>query len=136
MRITSPSSTLKSNELRPGLSTLLPVDLFNNKFIFRVGDPQTAQRSAAMLVEQETRELQENLSYGANSMRDGVNINNLEKSRLLVMPSEIMALPDLSYYIKLAGNWPVTLLKMKIQAPGFFYRFLYKIGLKLSITTN
>lgn len=112
------------------------LDLFNNKFIFRVGDPQTAQRSAAMLGEQETRELQENLSYGANSMRDGVNINNLEKSRSLVMPSEIMALPDLSCYVKLAGNWPVTLLKMKIQAPGFFYRFLYKIGLKLGVTTN
>ena len=112
------------------------LDLFNNKFIFRVGDPQTAQRSAAMLGEQETRELQESLSYGANSMRDGVNINNLEKSRSLVMPSEIMTLPDLSCYVKLAGNWPVTLLKMKIQAPSFFCRFLYKIGLRLGVTTN
>ncbi|MFU7500965.1 MAG: type IV secretion system DNA-binding domain-containing protein, partial [Candidatus Tisiphia sp.] len=33
--------------------------------------------------------LQENLSYGSNTMRDGVNMNNIEKKKLLVMPSEI-----------------------------------------------
>ncbi|WP_375327477.1 type IV secretion system DNA-binding domain-containing protein [Candidatus Tisiphia endosymbiont of Nemotelus uliginosus] len=71
------------------------LDLFNSKFIFRVSDQQTAHRSALMLGEQETLETQESLSYGSNTMRDGVNINNIERKRLLVMPSEIM-----TYYMQ------------------------------------
>ncbi|KJV62505.1 type IV secretory system Conjugative DNA transfer family protein [Rickettsia amblyommatis str. Ac/Pa] len=76
--------------------TALMLDLFGSKFIFRVSDQQTAQRSALMLGEQEIIETQENLSYGANSMRDGVNMSHLEKRKLLVMPSEIMNLPEIN----------------------------------------
>ncbi len=91
------------------------LDLFNSKFIFRVSDQQTAHRSALMLGEQETLETQESLSYGSNTMRDGVNINNIERKKLLVMPSEIMTLPDLACYVKLAGNFPITKLQMRLQ---------------------
>ncbi|HJD59045.1 MAG TPA: type IV secretion system DNA-binding domain-containing protein, partial [Rickettsia endosymbiont of Ceroptres masudai] len=56
------------------------LDLFSSKFIFRVSDQQTAHKSALMLGEQEIIETQENLSYGANSMRDGVNMHHLELS--------------------------------------------------------
>lgn len=45
-------------------------------------------------------ETQKNLFYGANTIRDGVNMSHLEKKTLLVMPSEIMNLPDLSCYVK------------------------------------
>ncbi|MCC8399451.1 MAG: type IV secretion system DNA-binding domain-containing protein [Rickettsia endosymbiont of Platyusa sonomae] len=96
-----------------GSSSML--DLFNSKFIFRVGDQQTAHKSALMLGEQETLEIQESLSYGSNTTRDGVNINNVERKRLLVMPSEIMSLPDLTCYVKLAGNFPITKLTMNLQ---------------------
>ncbi|XVN41953.1 MAG: type IV secretion system DNA-binding domain-containing protein [Rickettsia endosymbiont of Argas persicus] len=51
-------------------------------------------KSALMLGEQEIIETQENLSYGSNSMRDGVNMHSLEKRKLLVMPSEIMKAPS------------------------------------------
>ncbi len=91
------------------------LDLFNSKFIFRVSDQQTAHRSALMLGEQETLETQESLSYGSNTMRDGVNINNIQRKRLLVMPSEIMTLPDLTCYVKLAGNYPIIKLTMRLQ---------------------
>ncbi len=96
-----------------GSSSML--DLFGSKFIFRVSDQQTAYRSALMLGEQEILETQENLSYGANTMRDGVNMSHLEKRKLLVMPSEIMNLPDLTCYVKLAGNFPITKLQMNLQ---------------------
>ena len=96
-----------------GSSSML--DLFGSKFIFRVSDQQTAHRSALMLGEQEIIETQENLSYGSNTMRDGVNMNNLEKRKLLVMPSEIMNLPDLTCYVKLAGNVPITKLQINLQ---------------------
>lgn len=91
------------------------LDLFGSKFIFRVSDYQTAHRSALMLGEQEIIETQESPSYGANTMRDGVNINHLEKKKLLVMPSEIMNLPDLTCYVKLVGNVPITKLQMNLQ---------------------
>ncbi|KDO02306.1 type IV secretion system DNA-binding domain-containing protein [Rickettsia tamurae] len=91
------------------------LDLFGSKFIFRVSDQQTAHKSALMLGEQEIIETQENLSYGANSMRDGVNMHSLEKRKLLVMPSEIMNLEDLICYVKLAGNFPITKLPMNLQ---------------------
>lgn len=91
------------------------LDLFNSKFIFRVSDQQTAHRSALMFGEQETLETQESLSYGSNTMRDGVNINNIERKRLLILPSEIMTLPDLTCYVKLSGNFPITKLQMRLQ---------------------
>ncbi|AFC74907.1 type IV secretory system Conjugative DNA transfer family protein [Rickettsia parkeri str. Tate's Hell] len=91
------------------------LDLFGSKFIFRVSDQQTAHKSSLMLGEQEIIETQENLSYGANSMRDGVNMNHLERRKLLVMPAEIMNLPDLTCYVKLVGNFPITKLPMNLQ---------------------
>ncbi len=89
------------------------LDQFNSRFIFRVGDQETAQIAANILGEQESKQMQESLSYGANTMRDGVNINTIERKNLLVMPTEIMNLPNLSCYAKLAGNWHVTKIKLK-----------------------
>lgn len=91
------------------------LDLFNSKFIFRVGDQQTAHRSAMMLGEQEIRKTQESLSYGSNTIRDGVNINTIEQKKMQVLPAEIMSLPNLSCFVKLAGHYPISKLKMKWQ---------------------
>ena len=103
------------------------LDQFNTKFIFRVGDPKTAQIVASMLGEQETREDKESLSYGASPMRDGVNINTIERRQQLVLPTEVMTLPNLTCYAKLAGNWPVTKLVMKYHTRSVHaQRFLKK----------
>ena len=63
------------------------LDQFNSRFIFRVGDQETAQIAANILGEQESKQMQEFLSYGANTMWDSVNINTLERKNLLVMPT-------------------------------------------------
>ncbi|EER20885.1 MULTISPECIES: type IV secretion system DNA-binding domain-containing protein [spotted fever group] len=97
----------------PAANDLL--DLFNSKFIFRVGDQQTAHRSAMMLGEQEIRKTQESLSYGSNTIRDGVNINTIEQKKMQVLPAEIMSLPNLSCFVKLAGHYPISKLNMKWQ---------------------
>ena len=91
------------------------LDLFNSRYIFRVGDPETAKISASLLGEQEIKEIQESLSYGANTMRDGVNLNIAERRRPLVIPTEIMNLEDLECFVKLPGPYPITKLKMKYQ---------------------
>ena len=92
------------------------LDQFNTRFLFRVGDKDTAQMSSKLLGRQETRETQESLSYGANTMRDGVNINTIERMKDLVLPTEVMKLKNLACYVRLAGNWPITKLSMKYQS--------------------
>ena len=62
------------------------------------------------------RKLKKNiLSYGANTIRDGVSLNNLDKKQTLVLPTEISNLQDLECYIKLPGNLPITKLLMKYK---------------------
>ena len=92
-------------------------DQFNTRFMFRVGDQNTAQILSATLGQVETLEVQESLSFGANTIRDGVNLNTLEKKHNLVMPTEIIKLPNLACFVKLAGNCPITKLTFKYHNP-------------------
>jgi len=89
------------------------LDQFSTRFIFRIGDPQTANVSSNLLGEIETLETSQSVSFGANTMRDGVNLNTLDKKRNLVLPTEIMNLSNLTCFVKLAGNWPIAKLTMQ-----------------------
>ena len=91
------------------------MNLFNTSFIFRTEDPETCRYLSAKLGEQELQDVQENISYGANTMRDGVNLNAMRRQRALVLPTEISLLPNLTCYVKYPGNWPVAKLKMKFE---------------------
>mgnify|MGYP006352258349 CR=1 FL=1 len=94
-------------------ATLL--DNFNTKIFFRAINPETARWISRVLGSFEQREVTENLSYGANTMRDGVNLSDHVKSHSLISETEIMSLKDLEAYIKFPENLPVTKLKMKIE---------------------
>ncbi|MGL5784278.1 MAG: type IV secretion system DNA-binding domain-containing protein, partial [Alphaproteobacteria bacterium] len=76
------------------------VDLFNTKIFFRSTDPQTTQWISRVLGEQEATQIQENLSYGAHAIRDGVSLSQLQLQKALVLPTEIATLENLSCYIK------------------------------------
>ncbi|WP_231965908.1 type IV secretion system DNA-binding domain-containing protein [Orientia tsutsugamushi] len=67
------------------------------------------------------------------TMRDGVNMNNVERKKLLVMPSEIMNLPDLTCYVKLAGNFPIIKLTMQLQNLNTAFVCEYKLLKKLKL---
>ena len=90
---------------------------FGTRFIFRSNDEATAYLSSKLLGQQKIEETQESLSYGANTIRDGVNLNTVEKIETLVMPTEIMNLESLSCYVKLYGNWPITKINMPLNKP-------------------
>jgi type IV conjugative transfer system coupling protein TraD len=107
-----------------GLSLL---DMFNSRFFFKVGDQRTAEYVSKTLGEREILETQETLSYGANSMRDGVNINSVERVRPLVMPTEILNLPTRTCYVKLAENFPITKLNMQLQTHGLVLKTSYRL---------
>lgn len=89
--------------------------LLNTRFMFRVPDPDIAQWSARNLGETTIEEVREGISYGANTIRDGVSIQRVEVQKPVVPPSEIQRLNDLTCYVRLPGSYPITLLHMPYQ---------------------
>lgn len=85
--------------------------LFNTKVIFRNANPETAKHLSQMLGEQEVRETNEGISYGAHQMRDGVSLNEQKQYKPVVPANDIMSLDDLEAYLKLPGNLPITKIK-------------------------
>lgn len=86
--------------------------LLNTRFMFRVPDPDIAQWSARNLGETTIEEVREGISYGANTIRDGVSIQRVEVQKPVVPPSEIQHLNDLTCYVRLPGSYPIALLHM------------------------
>ena len=92
------------------------LDLFRTKFFFAVGDNTIAEYASKSLGEIEIDETKESLSYGSNTIRDGVNINSAIRMKRLVLPDEIKNLEPNSCFVKLCGNYPITRLKVDLQA--------------------
>lgn len=82
--------------------------LCNTRVFFRTPETQTAEWVAKSLGEAEIDEAREGFSYGANTIRDGVSLQRHRITRPIVMPAEIMQLPDLKAYLRLPGAWPIT----------------------------
>ncbi|MDG1437102.1 MAG: type IV secretion system DNA-binding domain-containing protein [Rickettsiaceae bacterium] len=110
---------------RSGSQELL--DLFRTKFFFAVSDNDIAEYASRYLGEIEISETKESLSYGSNTMRDGVNINSSERIKRLVLPDEIKNLPTRTCFVKLCGNYPITKLKVDLQVYSKFSRFYYRL---------
>ncbi|WP_220783553.1 type IV secretion system DNA-binding domain-containing protein, partial [Shewanella sairae] len=86
-----------------------------------------AKKSSEDLGEQELEVSKEQYSYGANSVRDGISLGHQTITRPTVSASEIMLLDDLSCWLRVAGNYPVTRLDLKFDqlpqvAKGFVFR--------------
>ncbi len=93
------------------------LDNFATKIFFKSTDPDTAHWISRVLGSSEEEETNENLSYGANTMRDGVNLSHQRRKNSLVMDDEIMNLKDLEAYIKLPESFPITKMKTKFENP-------------------
>ncbi len=84
--------------------------LINTRYMFRQPDPDIAKWAANNFGETVIDEVREGLSYGANTMRDGVSINRTETRKPLVSYSEIMSLANLYAYVRLPGKFPITMV--------------------------
>jgi type IV conjugative transfer system coupling protein TraD len=82
--------------------------LINTRFMFRQPDAKIAKWSAENCGEKTTEEVRESISYGANTIRDGISINRSETTKPVVSYSEIMSLGDLQAYVRLPGKYPIT----------------------------
>ncbi|MFS6536929.1 type IV secretion system DNA-binding domain-containing protein [Idiomarina loihiensis] len=77
--------------------------LCSTQLHFRLNNADTAEWVSKVLGEAEREEIDEDLNYSADDIRDGVRVSSKRQSRKIVLPSEIMDLPDLSCYAKIWG---------------------------------
>ena len=90
-------------------------DLLNTRFFFRSPSSDMARLVSRELGEEDLDESRENYSYGANSVRDGISLSNQRVSRPIVSYPEILELPNLSCFVRLPGQYPVTKLTLQHQ---------------------
>lgn len=89
--------------------------LCRNKLFFSVPDNETADFCSQNLGFQEVEEVKEGISYGANEIRDGVNLSTQKSLKRLVIPSELMFMKRLKAYIKFAGEFPIAQISFAIK---------------------
>jgi type IV conjugative transfer system coupling protein TraD len=123
-----------------GLQTLSQIDeiygqntsriitgLTSTKLIFRTPDSYTAKRMSEFLGEQEIMESQESISFGAHQMRDGVSLSDQKRKQPLINYTEIMQLPNLSAYLQLPQDFPITKVAFKyLELPVMQSAFVEK----------
>lgn len=92
------------------------MDLCATGLYFRNNFRTTTTAISESLGEHEIEETRENISYGAESMRDGISLSKDKHHRKIVLPSEIRNLPDLNAYLKLPGDWPITKIEFNYKS--------------------
>jgi len=78
------------------------------KLILAAADADTARWYADFLGRQERSQSNENVSFGANTIRDGVMVARQEKIEHLVIPEEIMNLKSLEGFLKMPEGFPLA----------------------------
>ncbi|MGM7375642.1 type IV secretion system DNA-binding domain-containing protein, partial [Acinetobacter baumannii] len=77
------------------------------KVFYRVNENETAKRMSEILGQMEVAEKNMSRSMGVNDSRDGDSFITQRRERFIVLPSEIMKLPDLTGYLRVPGDYPV-----------------------------
>jgi type IV conjugative transfer system coupling protein TraD len=83
-------------------------DLFNTAVYSRSPKSAVAEWVSKDLGSQSIKEVRESQSYGPNAIRDGNTLSDNRVTRPTVEVSDIMELPDLTFYLRLAGKHPIT----------------------------
>jgi type IV secretory pathway TraG/TraD family ATPase VirD4 len=83
--------------------------------LYRANEPATAEWSSKALGTVENMEAHEGLSYGANEIRDGMTLSMTRNLRALVLPTQLLNLPDREGYLRLPGDWPIGRFTIPIK---------------------
>ncbi|MDW7711184.1 MAG: type IV secretion system DNA-binding domain-containing protein [Deferrisomatales bacterium] len=83
------------------------VNACGNSVLFSVADPDTSKFVSEKIGDTENLETEETYSMGPSEFRDGVSLARRRKKEILVLPSELKTLPDLTAYVEI-GGFPVT----------------------------
>lgn len=87
------------------------VSALQTKIFMRVNENNTAKRMSEILGQMEVAEKSMSRSMGIESNRDGDSFVTQRRERYVVLPSEIMKLPNLVGYLRIPGDFPVTLIE-------------------------
>lgn len=87
----------------------------STKITFSEQDPEIAARISKAFGEREVREYQKGLSYGANDVRDGVNLTLQTRQQPLIPATSIQFLEKNESFVRLPGNHPIVKIKLKIM---------------------
>ncbi len=87
----------------------------STKIVFSEQDPEIAEAISRSFGKREVKEYQEEISYGAHEVRDGVSLTMQTKSLPLVSASDIQSLEKNEAYTKLPGNVPATKIRLYIR---------------------
>ena len=90
-------------------------DLLNTRLYGRSPSAEMAKVVEEELGNQRRKEAREQNSYGLDQVRDGVSIGKDRVKEPIVDYDDIMTLPNLSFYVRLPGEYPVTRLKLKYK---------------------
>ncbi|MGE6317907.1 type IV secretion system DNA-binding domain-containing protein [Shewanella baltica] len=98
--------------------------LCSTQLHFRLNNADTAEWVSKVFGEAEREEVDEDLNYSADDIRDGVRVSSKRQNRKIVLPSEIMDLPDLSCFAKIWGveskaRIDIPFLRLPKIADGF-----------------
>ena len=85
-----------------------------HKIVFAEQNPINAARIAEIFGEQEIKKYQKGLSYGANDIRDGVNLSQQVRQKPLITKTDIQFLKRNHAFIRLPENYPIVKVKMPI----------------------
>lgn len=103
--------------------------LLNTRLFFREPEAELAEWASINLGSAVINEVKESISYGANTYRDGVSLNQHERVERLVTASEIMGLEPLHCFIRLTGNYPITDIAFEyIQRPRHQEAFVSRLN--------
>ena len=94
------------------------------KAIFRTEEDESAKSLSLLLGVQEVDEATGGQSYGVETTKDSSSIQRKRTEINIVMPSEIQSLPDLTAFLKVAGDYPVAkvripVIQRAIKAPAY-----------------
>lgn len=100
--------TIYGNDGAASLSNLCSTRLF-----LRLPEHTDAEHATRNIGTYEIDEASESISYGANTMRDGISVSRQIKEKQLVLPTQIQIVNDLEGYLRVKGEFPAAKIKLK-----------------------
>lgn len=83
-------------------------DILSSYFIFRVSGSDGSEWASKLLMDQELVKTAESISMGAADVRDSVTLQKSDRVVKVVLASEIVSLPDLSFYARFGRGFKVV----------------------------
>lgn len=90
-------------------------DLLNTRMYGRSPSAEVAKIVEEELGKQRRKEAREQNSYGLDQVRDGISLGKDKVSQPVVDYEQVMQLPNLKFYVRLPGEYPVVKLPLKYR---------------------